>query len=106
MPGRVDPSRDLRLGLHALESGAIERDALISAVRAWASNPDMPLSEFLAGQGVIDRDSLARLEDHVARDLDVPDPRPDLGRPAGNRAPRLSGARRFTIQPRRSLTLG
>ena len=85
MAGRVDPSRDLRLGLHALESGAIERDRLISAVRAWDSDPDMPLAEFLAGRGVIDGDSLARLEDDIARDLDVP----GRGRAALDRGPRL-----------------
>ena len=92
MPGRVDPSRDLRLGLHALESGAIKRNALISAIRAWAFDPALPLSEFLAGRGVIDRDSLARLEEHVARDHDVADGVPWLGRSDEDLVPRLSEA--------------
>ena len=92
MPGRANRSGDLRLGLHALESGAIQRDELISAIRDWDSDPDMPLAEFLAVHGLIDRDSLARLEDHVARDLDVADGGPGLSRAAGNRTPRLSDA--------------
>jgi eukaryotic-like serine/threonine-protein kinase len=90
MPGRVDPSRDLCLGLHALESGAIQRDTLVSAIRAWSSAPDMTLAEFLASRGVIDKDSLARLEDHVARDLNLPDGLTGLGGATGNRTPRLS----------------
>ena len=66
MPGRVDPSRDLRLGLHALESGAIGREELIAAVREWAGSTDRTMTEILAG---VDAATLARLESRVATDL-------------------------------------
>ena len=51
MAGRIEASRDFLLGLHALESGAIDREQLASAVRAWADSPDRTLSEVLAALG-------------------------------------------------------
>src|SRR5438128_8481827 len=71
MAGRVDPSRDLRLGLQALESGAIDREQLVSAVGAWARSPDRTLAEVLNDRGALDASTLARLEDRVTRDLEL-----------------------------------
>lgn len=76
MTGRVDASRDLRLGLYALESGLIDQEQLVSAVRAWARSSDRTLSEILVGRGVLDTTSLARLEDRVKEDLTPPDNNP------------------------------
>ena len=67
-PVRMDASRDLRLGLFALESGAIDHEQLVSAVRSWCRSRDRSLSAILAGRGLLDAPTLARLEDRVARD--------------------------------------
>src|SRR3954468_17354782 len=89
MAGRVDASRDLRLGLYALESGAIDQEQLVSAVRAWARSSGRTLSEILAARGVLDASALARLEDRVARDLPPPggglEPGPAAGAPTPDR---------------------
>ncbi|SIO59326.1 WD40 repeat [Singulisphaera sp. GP187] len=68
MAGRADASRELRLGLYALESGAIDDEQLISAIRAWTRSSDRALSQILVSRGLLERDSLARLEDQVTRD--------------------------------------
>ena len=71
MAGRIDPSRDLRLGLHALESGAIDREQLISAVADCASAPGRSLAEVLIERGLLSTSMLARLEDEVKKTLAV-----------------------------------
>jgi WD40 repeat protein/serine/threonine protein kinase len=69
MAGRDDPSRDLRLGLRALEGRLIDRDQLVAAVADWASSPGRTLAEILVGRGAVDAPTLARLEGQVAADL-------------------------------------
>jgi WD40 repeat protein/serine/threonine protein kinase len=71
MAGRANPSRDLRLGLQALETGAIDREQLITAVQVWATVRDQTLAEILSDRGALDAPALARLEDSVGGDLDV-----------------------------------
>jgi len=81
MAGRVAASRELLLGLYAIEGGAIDREGLVRAVLAWSRSPEASLSEILAGRGVLDPATLARLEDRVGRDLGPPavEPGPGLG---------------------------
>jgi eukaryotic-like serine/threonine-protein kinase len=69
MAGRVDAARDLRLCLHALESGAIDQEQLIAAVRDWTLSVDRTMTGILADRGVLDAAALARLEERVTRDL-------------------------------------
>ncbi len=69
MAGRVDPSRDLRLGLRALEGRLIDRDQLVAAVADWASSSGRTLAEILVGRGAVDAPTLARLEEQVAAEL-------------------------------------
>ena len=61
MTGRKDPARDLRLGLHALETGRIEPEALVEAVREWAAAPDRTLADVLDRRGDLDAQTLASL---------------------------------------------
>jgi eukaryotic-like serine/threonine-protein kinase len=67
MAGQADPSRDLRLGLHALESGAVDAGQLIAAIAEWASTPGRSLGEVFAKRGILERSALARLEDEANR---------------------------------------
>jgi WD40 repeat protein len=67
MAGRADASRDLRLGLLALEGGAIDERQLVAALRAWVRAPGRPLADVLAGLGAIDAATRARLEEAVAQ---------------------------------------
>jgi eukaryotic-like serine/threonine-protein kinase len=71
MAGRADPSRDLRLGLHALESGAIDREQLVKAIEVWAGSPEGTLAEIFAHDGVLDAREIARFADRVTRDLEL-----------------------------------
>lgn len=71
MAGRVDATRDLRLGLYALESGAINDEQLVSAVRAWARSGDRTLSAIFLSRGVLDAGTVARLEDQVTKDREL-----------------------------------
>jgi WD40 repeat protein/serine/threonine protein kinase len=71
MAGRADPSRDLRLGLHALESGAIDREQLIRAIEVWAGSPEGTLAEIFAHGGVLDAREIARFADRVTKDLEL-----------------------------------
>ncbi len=71
MAGRVDPSRDLRLGLHALESGAIDREQLISAVADWATVPGRTLAEVFEERGILAGSTLAHMEQEVRRNRAV-----------------------------------
>ena len=71
MAGRVDPSRDLRLGLRALEGRVIDREQLVAAVADWASSSGRTLAEILVGAvALVDVPTLARLEEQVAADLE------------------------------------
>jgi eukaryotic-like serine/threonine-protein kinase len=72
MSGRSDPSRDLRLGLLALESGVIDRGELVSAVGAWAGSPGLTMAEILIGRGAVDEPTVARLDDRVTGELSLP----------------------------------
>ncbi len=74
MPGRDTPSRELLLGLYALESGAIDQARLVAAARARASAPAKTLAEILLDGGLLDPATLARLEERVARELAGEDP--------------------------------
>src|SRR3954454_17674037 len=113
MAGRRDATRDLRLGLFALECGAIDQEQLVSAVRSWARSGDRSLSAILADRGLLDAPTLARLEDLIARNSESaegghapgPDPTatfastgrpPDGGAGTADRRPESSlGKRRF-----------
>lgn len=66
MPSELDPSRDLRLALHAFETGALDRDELRATLRAWTGARARSMSEVLATRGVLDAPTLARLNDEVA----------------------------------------
>ncbi len=81
MAGRDTASRELLLGLYALESGAIDQGQLVMAARAWARSPEKTLSEILADLGPLDARRLARLEDRVRRELapTTGSPGPDRG---------------------------
>jgi WD40 repeat protein/serine/threonine protein kinase len=69
MVGRLDPSRDLRLGLHALESGAIDKVQLLAAVADWASNPGRTMAEVLADREILAAPLLVGLADEVQKEL-------------------------------------
>lgn len=71
MAGRVDAARDLRLGLYALETGAIDDEQLRSAVRAWGRSTDRTLTEILLKRGVLDTGTVARLEDRITKDREL-----------------------------------
>ena len=81
MDARIDALRDLRLGLYALESGAIDQDQLVSAVRAWSRSGERPLSEILVNRRVLDAPSIARIEARIAEGRESP-----AGRPPASRA--------------------
>ncbi|WP_435008643.1 WD40 repeat domain-containing serine/threonine protein kinase [Tundrisphaera lichenicola] len=85
MVDRIEASRELLLGLYALESGAVDREQLVDAVRAWASSPDRVMSEVLGG---LDASTIARLEDRVARDLEATPGSPE---PTMTYTPTISG---------------
>ena len=109
MAGRVNPSRDLRLGLHALESGAIDREQLISAVADWATVPGRTLAEVFEERGILAGSTLAHMEQEVRRNRAVSgrdrDPsatvtyagRPDNGRECDHGAARATS--RFSGSP-------
>ena len=40
MAGREAASRELMLGLIALEAGEVDRETFVAAVRAWGRSPD------------------------------------------------------------------
>ncbi len=78
MAGRVDPSRDLRLGLRALEGRLVDREQLVAAVADWASSPDRTLAEVLVARGAVAAPAAARLEEQLAAELGPSaDGRPD-----------------------------
>ncbi len=91
MAGRMDVSRDLRLARYALESGAIDQEQLVSAVRSWSRSQDRSLSAILAGRGLLDAPTLARLEDMVARSPGSADGGLASGPPAPVRSDRPDG---------------
>ena len=69
MDARTGALRDLRLGLYALECGAIDPEQLLPALRAWASSIERPLSEILVDRRVLDAPSMARLQDRISTEL-------------------------------------
>lgn len=72
MAERYDAPGNVLLALYACESGAVDRDRLIGAVRAWAADPERSLSEVLASLGLMDETALSRLEDRIATQLREP----------------------------------
>jgi eukaryotic-like serine/threonine-protein kinase len=68
MAGRADPSRDLRLGLQALEAGLIDREQLIGAIEVWTRSPDRTMVEILGHRGVLEGPVIAELEARVLRE--------------------------------------
>jgi eukaryotic-like serine/threonine-protein kinase len=66
---KADPSRDLRLGLRAFESGAIDRERLLEVFQLWAAGGDQTLAAILAKSGAVDGGVAARLEAEVETDL-------------------------------------
>ena len=50
MPSPLDPSRDLLLGLLALQTGLINQAQLVAAFHAWTQAHDRPMAEILAEQ--------------------------------------------------------
>jgi eukaryotic-like serine/threonine-protein kinase len=108
MVGRIEASRDLLLGLYALESRAIDREQLVDAVRVWTRSPERSLSEVLGGLGGLDATTIAELEGQAARDLELPLDGPEptatfdhAGPPAGADRPPVgpasTGVGRFQI---------
>ena len=92
MAGRVDPSRDLRLGLHALENGAIDPDNSSRPLRTGRLTPAGASARLSRNVGLLAKSELARLEDEVDRQRatrrDDRDPSATVtyaGRPAGDR---------------------
>jgi eukaryotic-like serine/threonine-protein kinase len=85
MAGRDTASRELFLGLYALESDSIEESHLVMAAQAWARSPEKTRSEILAGDGRLDARTLARLQDRVRRELALTGGNPDPGYRAGTR---------------------
>jgi WD40 repeat protein len=77
MSGRADASRELLLGLYALESRAIDLDQLIAAVRNWSRSDEASLSEIL-GEAGLDDVAMARLEDRLRRGAAGPDAESEL----------------------------
>src|SRR5689334_795307 len=65
MAGPMDASRDLRLGLLALETGAIDRDQLVSAVRSRPRWRGRSRSSLPAGGGCLEAATPARFEGQV-----------------------------------------
>jgi hypothetical protein len=69
MPRTAD--RNLLLGILALQTDVITRDALIAAMNAWAVAKHRPLEDILVEQGALepaDRDLLRPMVDrHIAR---------------------------------------
>ena len=96
MAERDIASRELLLGLYALESGAIDQNHLVMAARAWARSPEKTLSEILADIGPLDSRTLARLQDRIRRELaptaGSPGPARGSGATMGDRPDRPSGA--------------
>ena len=72
--------RNLRVGILALPMRSIDRDRLVTAMRAWLREESKPLDEILTEQGAIDEDTrvlLARIVDqHI--DLHAGDPAQSL----------------------------
>ena len=62
MDYRDAANRDLLLGLLALQNGLVDQSDLVSAFRTWTGDKTRPITEILAGQGVIDADERSLLE--------------------------------------------
>ena len=62
MPRPIDPSRDLLLGLLALQNGLIDQGALVAAFQAWTRDESTSLADQLVARGGLDADACAGLE--------------------------------------------
>jgi tetratricopeptide (TPR) repeat protein/serine/threonine protein kinase len=62
--------RNLLFGILALQADLISRDALISAMNAWAVHKDKGLGQLLREQGALDADQHAAVEGLVSWSLD------------------------------------
>ncbi len=62
MDPRDAANRDLLFGLLALQTGLVDQDALILAVRAWTGDKSRPIAQILADGGAIDAGERASLE--------------------------------------------
>jgi hypothetical protein len=54
MPRIIDRSRDLLLGLLALQTGLIDQAALVAAFHAWTQDKARPLADHLIALGHLD----------------------------------------------------
>jgi hypothetical protein len=62
MPRATDPSRDLLLGLLALQTGLIDQTQLVAAFHAWTHNKARALADHLIELGHLDAAQRAALE--------------------------------------------
>jgi serine/threonine-protein kinase len=69
MDHRHDTSRDLIMGLLALQNGLVDQDVLVLAFRAWTRDKSRPIAEILAAGGAIDADERALLEGLAGKHL-------------------------------------
>jgi serine/threonine-protein kinase len=69
MPSTLDPSRDLLLGLLALQTGLINQGQLFAAFHAWTQAGDRPMADILAEQGALSAPCLTLVEGLVIEHL-------------------------------------
>src|SRR5262249_31402867 len=69
MPRPLDPSRDLLLGLLALQTGLINQAQLVAAFHAWTQARDRPMAAILAEQGALEPPCLTLVEGLVIEHL-------------------------------------
>src|SRR6516165_192127 len=66
----TDASRDLLLGLLALQNGLIDQVQLVAAFETWTHAQERSLAEILAAQLVLDQSGISFLKDLVTRHLE------------------------------------
>jgi serine/threonine-protein kinase len=69
VPPTLDPSRDLLLGLLALQTGLINQAQLVAAFHAWTQARDRPMARILAEHGALEAPCLALVEGLVIEHL-------------------------------------
>src|SRR3954468_6692400 len=62
MPLTTDPSRDLLVGLLALQTGLIQQAQLVAAFHAWTGDKSRPLADHLIALGHINAAQRAAVE--------------------------------------------
>ena len=67
MPQTIDASRDLLLGLLALQIGLIDQGQLVAAFQAWTRDRSRPLADHLVGRGDLDAADRSAVEALVER---------------------------------------